>query len=124
MNKKKLAVLLGILVIAFSLTACGGDDKSADEGGEKVMEETSAVVEEGTGNNMSDEGFIATVQKMIDLLAKMEAMSDEEAMASMTTLFELSAKLEGFDDARAEAILAANPELKAAIEALNSVKKK
>lgn len=124
MNKKKLTVLLGILVIAFSLTACGGDDKTSDRGGEKVMEKISAVVEEGTGNNMSDEGFIATVQEMVDLLAKMETMTDEEAMASMATLFALSAKLEGFDDARAEAILVANPELKAAIEALNPVEKK
>lgn len=115
MNKKKFAVLLGILVLAFSLTACGGDDKNADEGEEKVMEETSAV--------MSDEEFIAAVQEMVDLLAKMETMTDEEAVSSMPTLFVLSAKLEGFDDARAEAILSANPELKAAIEALNSVEK-
>lgn len=123
MNKKKLAVLLGILVLAFSLTACGDDDKTSDRGGEKVMEKISVAVEEDTGNNMSDEEFIATVQEMVDLLAKMETMTDKEVTSSMPTLFGLSAKLEGFDDVRAEAILSANPELKAAIEALNSVEK-
>ena len=121
---KKLALFLTMLTLTFSLTACFGGDDAIEEEAEKPAVEAEAALEVSakSGNNLSDEEFIATIEELVELLAKAETMKEgEESAATMAALLELSAKLQGFDDARAKAILEANPELKAAIEALNTV---
>ena len=120
MNTKKLMAFFAMLLLAFSLTACGGGDAQPAADEEVVVEDVTDVPAAAEGE-LSDEEFLETMYELVDLLESMEAMDETAAMGAMGQLFELAAKLEGMDDARAEGLIESDPELKAALEKLDSM---